>query len=215
MCTDLRAAYGVGGERTTDLTPQRLADRPEELQVIQRRLRFVLVATILTFGLVPGVPAQAHGAGVVKSCISGTDCTTKSANNAVFAVCDPLSATTTCDPGRDVTIQVANFGKGVTVHLWWLNGEVEDQTRSDCLQAIGELGRTHLGDVTTDSVTGKASLDVHLPPGGGTPDSWSYGDNWLCGTTAPHTGGSGTIGNQLFTIYPVYPGPEEVFVHSY
>ena len=176
--------------------------------MLRRPLRFVLAASVLAFGVVPGAPAHAHGTGVVKSCIQGTDCTTNSANNAVFAICDPASATTTCDPGRDVTIQVSNFGNGVTVHLWWLNGEVDNPTTTDCTQAVlerqsGITERTALGDVTTNATTGKGSLNTHLPPSGGTPGTWSYGSNWICGTTVTAGSAGGVIGDQLFAIYPV------------
>lgn len=167
------------------------------------QLKFALVIAGLALGLGPPLPAQAHGTGVVKSCLPGTDCTSNSADNAVFAICGAASATTSCNPGRNVTIQLSNFGLGATVHVWWLNGEVDDPTRADCRQAVGTLGRTHLGDVTTSSTTGKGSLSVHLPPPGGTPATWSYGSNWLCATTAAHSGGTGTIGDQLFVIYPV------------
>ena len=149
------------------------------------------------------VPARAHGAGVVKSCIQGTDCTSNSANNAVFAICNPLQANPAveCKPGRDVTIQVSNFGLGATVHLWWLNRDVDDPTTSDCSQA-GVTNRTFLGDVNTSSTTGKGSLNVHLPPAGPTPGTWSYGSNWLCGTTVNLGQSGGVIGDQMFAIYP-------------
>lgn len=170
----------------------------------RRKLRLLALAitAVAVLGLQGGSPVQAHGAGVVKSCLPGTDCTTNSANNAVFAICSPLNAATTCNPGRDVRIQVSNFGLGATVHLWWLNGEVDNPNATDCSQLVGLLGRTALGDVSTSSITGKGSLDVHLPPAGGTVSSWSYGSNWICGTTAA-AGGTGTIGDQLFAVYPV------------
>lgn len=169
---------------------------------IKKRTARVLAVVVLgvSLGIAPTLPANAHGTGVVKSCQRGTDCTTDSSKNAVFAICSPVSAASTCDPGRDVTIQLRNFGSSQTVHVWWLNGEVTDPTRTDCRQAVG-LGRTHLGDVTTNG-SGAGSLDAHLPPPGGTPGTWSYGENWLCATTAPHDGGSGVIGDQLFMIYP-------------
>jgi len=162
----------------------------------------VMAASLALIGAMLAVPAGAHGSGVVKSCIQGTSCISNSANNAVFAVCSPLSATTTCNPGRDVTIELASFGASKTVHVWFLNGEVDNPNATDCSQAVGVLGRTHLGDVTT-SASGTGSMNTHLPPAGGTPGTWSYGSNWICATTAPHSGGIGTIGDQLFTIYPV------------
>lgn len=149
-------------------------------------------------------PASAHGSGVVTSCIQGTDCTTNSANNAVFAVCNPLYAGTNggaCSPGRDVTIQLSNFGNSKSVHVYFLNSEVDDPNSTDCAQAI-PLGSTELpGSPVTTGTTGKASLNARLAPGN-TPSKWSYGPNWLCATTvAPGTSG-GTVGDQLFTIYP-------------
>lgn len=176
------------------------------------------VATLL-LTLAPTLPAEAHGVGIVKSCEPGVDCIANpsSANNATFAVCDPLPALTTgqCSHAggfspaspRSVNIEVANFGKDVTVHVWFLNGEVDNSQASDCSQLVGGRGnRTHLGDVQTDPVTGKGNLPATLPPGLLSPPSlqtgWSYGDNWICGTTAPHGGGTGVIGDQLFLIYP-------------
>lgn len=169
------------------------------------------LAAATTLAVVGGapLPAQAHGSGVVKSCLPNTDCTTNSANNAVFAICDPLDANpaVSCSPGRDVTIQVSNFGNGVTVHVWWLNGEVDNPLTSDCTQAVlgrqgSVTGRTALGDVVTSSSTGKASLDAHLPPAGATPGTWSYGSNWICATTVTAGSAGGVIGDQLFAVYP-------------
>ena len=141
-------------------------------------------------------PATAHGSGVVKSCVRDTNCT-----NAVFAVCDPLYATTNggaCSPGRDVTIQLSNFGASKQVHVYFLNSEVDDPGASDCSQAI-KVGSTELpGSPVTTSASGRANLDAHLPPG----NTWSYGSNWICATTSAPGGVGGTIGDQLFTIYP-------------
>ncbi len=173
--------------------------------------RRALLAPFAASGILLGslffstAPASAHGAGLVKSCLPGTDCTNDSSKNAVFAVCKPPAAATNCDPGRDVTIRVAGFGNGALVHLWWLNGEVDDTSQSDCSQAVtGRQNvvteRTFLGDAQTDA-TGKGSLNAHLPPAGGTPGTWSYGSNFLCGTTAG-PGGTGVVGDQLFVIYP-------------
>lgn len=166
----------------------------------------VAAVTLLSSMFLSAGPAAAHGAGFVKSCLVNTDCTTDGSKNAVFAVCKPAAAATTCDPGRDVTIQVSNFGKGALVHLWWLNGEVDDPLKTDCTQAVSgkqniTTERTFLGDAQTDPSTGKGSLNVHLPPSGGTPSTWSYGSNFLCGTTVG-PGESGVIGDQLFVIYP-------------
>lgn len=144
--------------------------------------------------------ASAHGTGVVKSCMSGTDCVSDSSKNAVFAVCSPVSARTTCNPGRDVTIQLRNFGANQTVKVWWLNSEVDNPAANDCSQAAG-AGRTALPDATTNS-SGSASVNTHLPPAGGTPGTWSYGTNWICATTDPNNLGTGVIGDQQFAIYP-------------
>lgn len=145
--------------------------------------------------------AGAHGTGVVKSCQPGKDCVSDSSKNAVFAICRPASATTTCNPGRDVTIQLRNFGANKTVKVWWLNSEVDDPAANDCSQAVG-VGRTALPDATTNG-SGAASLNTHLPPAGGTPATWSYGTNWICATTDPTNSGTGVIGDQQFAIYPV------------
>lgn len=173
--------------------------------------RRALLASSAAAGMLLGslffsaAPASAHGAGFVKSCLPGTDCTNDASKNAVFAVCKPPAAATKCDPGRDVRIQVAGFGNNALVHLWWLNGEVDDPNASDCSQAVtGRQGvvteRTFLGDAQTGA-TGKGFLDTHLPPAGGSPGTWSYGSNFLCGTTAG-PGQVGIIGDQLFVIYP-------------
>lgn len=175
------------------------------------RRRRALLASFAAAGILLGslffstAPASAHGAGFVKSCQPGTDCTKDASKNAVFAVCKPPAAATKCDPGRDVTIRVAGFGGGAVVHLWWLNGEVDDTSASDCTQAVSGgqdvvTERTFLGDVQTGA-DGKGFLDAHLPPAGGTPGTWSYGSNFLCGTTAG-PGQTGIIGDQLFVIYP-------------
>jgi hypothetical protein len=149
-------------------------------------------------------PVQAHGTGRVAS--SGT-----------FAVCDPDVAATTgqcyhkagfspASP-RNVTISLSNFGANKLVHVWFLNSEVDDPNRTDCFQAVGgSARRTHLGDTTMNG-SGSGSLNATLPPGLMAPPNaepgWSYGTNWLCATTAPHTGGQGTVGDQTFMIYPV------------
>lgn len=154
--------------------------------------------------LIGQMPAGAHGSGVVKSCIQGTDCTTNSANNAVFAVCNPVYAGTNggaCSPGRDVTIQLSNFGASKPVYVYFLNSVVDDPNATDCRQLVSVKRTALAGSPVTTNPAGKASLNAHLPPGN-TPSDWSYGANWLCATTsAPGTSG-GTIGDQLFPVYP-------------
>lgn len=167
--------------------------------------RMVSGATMLGGLLFAGqAPASAHGSGVVKSCLPGTDCTTNSANNAVFAVCNPVYAGANggaCSPGRDVTIQLSNFGASKQVYVYFLNSEVDDPNATDCRQAV-PVGRTALaGSPVTTNASGKASLNALLPPGS-TPGQWSYGPNWLCATTAAPGTSGGTIGDQLFTVYP-------------
>ena len=172
-----------------------------------RTLKALLVAApllVIGLALVGPSPAGAHGSGVVKSCIHGTDCTTNSADNAVFAVCDPLYAAThngACSPGRDVTIQLSNFGASQSVHVYFLNSEVDDPNATDCSQAVPVGSNELTGSPVSTDVAGKASLDAALPPAN-TPGSWSYGPNWLCASTAAPGTVGGTIGDQLFPVYP-------------
>lgn len=172
---------------------------------LKKRTTTVFLAALLSLGSlsVLGVPANAHGTGVVKSCLPGTNCITDSSKNAVFAVCNPLLANPTveCKPGRDVTVQLANYGTATTAYLWWLNGaEPDNPSKTDCTKAVDAQGRTLLATVPLSG--GKGSWTGHLPPPGGTPGVWSYGANWLCGTTASSPGQTGTIGDQQFAIYP-------------
>lgn len=164
--------------------------------------KFLVPLLATTALMLAPLPSDAMPAPTVKSCNPNTDCTTNSANNAVFAVCRPESSTTTCDRGRDVTIQLSGFPANSTVHVWWLNGvEPADRGADDCSRIMDAGGRTHISDAQTDG-NGKGSFNTHLPPAGGTPGTWSYGSNWICATTAPHTGGAGAISDQMFTIYP-------------
>lgn len=181
--------------------------------MINRRVAGILCATLIAAGsAVIGVnPAQAHGTGIVKSCKQNTDCTTNSANNAVFAVCDPqVGLAYPCshansDPDkrgpRPVTIQLSNFPANTNVYVWFLNSEVDNPDEDDCTQAVG-AGRTQLSGspVATDG-SGRASLDASLPPGNHS-QAWSYGTNWICATTAATPGSGGTIGDQQFAVYP-------------
>lgn len=169
-----------------------------------KRVLLVSLFLLPALAFVGPSPANAHGSGVVKSCLPGTDCTTNSAKNAVFAICAPAYATThngACSPGRDVTIQLSNFGANKSVHVYFLNSEVDDPNATDCSQAV-PVGSTELtGSPVTTNTAGKASLNAHLPPGN-TPDDWSYGPNWLCATTAAPGTAGGTIGDQMFPVYP-------------
>ena len=169
-----------------------------------RKLAGALLAVpLIGASLLTGTgPAQAHGTGVVKSCIQGTDCTNDSSKNAVFAVCDPqIGLVYACTPGRPVTIQLSNFPANSNVYVWFLNHEVDNPAENDCTQAVG-FGRTQLSGspVATDS-SGKASLDATLAPGNHT-QGWSFGPNWICATTAAAAGSGGTIGDQQFAVYP-------------
>lgn len=155
-------------------------------------------------------PAQAHGTGVVKSCIQGTDCTSDSTKTAVFAVCDPMVAVVfpcshpSANPDkrgpRPVTVQLSNFPASTNIYVWFLNSEVDDPSQNDCSQAV-PVGRTLLGGPVPSDGAGKARLDVSLPPGNHT-QAWSYGTNWICATTAATPGAGGTVGDQQFAIYP-------------
>lgn len=169
---------------------------------------FALAAGLAVAG---GGPAAAHGSGVVKSCIQGTDCTNDSSKTAVFAVCDPKVAVAyacshpATDPNkqgpRPVTVQLSGFPASTNVYVWFLNSEVDNPSQNDCTQAV-PVGRTLLGGgPVAASSTGKASLNVSLPPGNHTQD-WSYGANWICATTAAVAGAGGTVGDQQFAVYP-------------
>lgn len=167
---------------------------------------FALAAGLAAAG---GGPAQAHGSGVVKTCIQGTDCTNDSSKTAVFAVCDPMVAVAypcshpSTNPDkqgpRPVTVQLSGFPASTNVYVWFLNSEVDDPSENDCTQAV-PVGRTPLG-VVASSTGGKASLNVSLPLGNHT-QAWSYGANWICATTASAPGANGTVGDQQFAVYP-------------
>lgn len=181
--------------------PRTTAERPR-----RRTLSTLGLAMAALASLVVANPARAHGTGLVELCERNNNaaCTT-----AVFAVCDPKQPPAACssvlNPSkgpRDIEIRVSNFPASTTVYLWWLVGsQATDPTVTDCSQAAA-MNRISLGSVTTDS-TGKAEVDETLPRASWTtPSQWLYGPNWVCGTTVT-LGGTGTVGDRMFTIYPV------------
>lgn len=164
----------------------------------------IAVAVALTGALLGlGTPADAHGTGTVLICEpnSGAQC-----QAAAFAVCDPGVGTcnSVLNPSkgpRDVVIRVSNFPSNSAVHLWWLKEDPTNPAANDCTQLGHRVSddRTALTTVTTDG-NGTAEYRTTLPPGT-FGQNWLYGSHWVCGTTV-NAGGSGTVGDRLFTVYP-------------
>lgn len=162
-------------------------------------------------------PADAHGTGTVGLCERDGNSSSTGCTSAVFAAClvNPDLTCTSIENGpRDIEVQLSNFPANTTVHVWFLRGsEATDPTKSDCSKATDPGGatagnRTHLGDVTTNS-SGRAEFDETLPrstwtafvPVVNPAGQWTWGGNWVCATTA-NLGGTGTVGDRAFTIYP-------------
>lgn len=152
--------------------------------------------------------AKDYGAGVLfttVTCVGNVEAKIAGAD-AVSAICSP-SNTTVCSSPRTVTIELSNFLPSSTVHVWFVKGDQDFMTYSACEHLSDNvdddvtdllLPSSHLGDAAVNTAGSGSLVGVSLPPAGG----WLYGSNWICATTAPHAGGSGHHGAQLFTVYP-------------